>query len=207
MNDEWLEIGTIVAAQGIKGLLRVLPSTDFPARFEQPGQRWLQFDPKKSPRSVELVRGNQMAGKNLYIVELAGIEDRNQAENLKGCKLLIPKSDRPELEEDEYHISDLIDLEVYHQLTGENIGKVIDVFSAGNDLLEIKLYQSPKAEEKKAMQTPIDVKRKGSAPSKKKNKNPRVFIPFVKEIVPVVDLESGRIEINPPLGLLEVNQN
>ncbi len=207
MNDEWLEIGTIVAAQGIKGLLRVLPSTDFPARFEQPGQRWLQFDPKKSPRSVELVRGNQMAGKNLYIIELAGIEDRNQAENLKGCKLLIPKSDRPELEEDEYHISDLIDLEVYHQLTGENIGKVIDVFSAGNDLLEIKLYQSPKAEEKKAMQTPIDVKRKGSAPSKKKNKNPRVFIPFVKEIVPVVDLESGKIEINPPLGLLEVNQN
>jgi len=205
MNDEWLEIGTIVAAQGIKGLLRVLPSTDFPARFEQPGQRWLQFDPKKSPRAVELVRGNQMAGKNLYIVELAGIEDRNQAENLKGCKLLIPKSDRPELEEDEYHISDLIDLEVYHQLTGENIGKVIDVFSAGNDLLEIKLYQSPQAEEKKPMPTPVDLKRKGSASSKKKN--PRVFIPFVKEIVPVVDLKSKRIEIDPPLGLLEINQN
>ena len=188
MKDEWLEIGTIVAAQGIKGLLRVLPSTDFPARFEKPGQRWLQFDRKQPPRSVELLQGSQIPGKNLYLVQLAGIEDRTQAENLRGCKLLIAKSDRPELEEDEYHVSDLIDLEVYHQLTGENIGKVIDVFSAGNDLLEIELYASPQV-------------------NKKKKKRPRVFIPFVKEIVPVVDLKARRIEIDPPSGLLEINQN
>lgn len=188
MKDEWLEIGTIVAAQGIKGLLRVSPSTDFPARFEQPGQRWLQFDIKQPPRSVELLQGDRIPGKNLYIVQLAGIEDRNQAENLLGCKLLIPQSDRPELTEDEYHVSDLIDLEVYHQLTGENIGKVIDVFSAGNDLLEIKLHQPPKV-------------------NQKNKKIPRVFIPFVQEIVPVVDLKSGRIEIDPPPGLLEINQS
>ncbi len=187
MNDEWLEIGQIVAAQGIKGLLRILPSTDFPARFEQPGQRWLQFDPKQPPRSVELLQGSQIPGKNLYVVQLAGIEDRTQAENLKGCKLLISKSDRLELQEDEYHVSDLIDLEVYHQLTGENIGKVIDVFAAGNDLLEIKLDR------------PNNI-------DNKKKKKPRVFIPFVKEIVPVVDLKAGRIEINPPPGLLEINE-
>jgi len=188
MKDEWLEIGTIVAAQGIKGLLRVLPSTDFPARFEQPGQRWLQLDSKQPPRSIELLRGDRIPGKNLYVIKLAGVEDRNQAENLKGSKLLIPKSDRPELAEDEYHVSDLIDLEVYHQLTGENLGKVIDVFSAGNDLLEIKLHRPPLS-------------------SKKKKKIPKILIPFVKEIVPIVDVEGGRIEIDPPPGLLEIDRN
>ncbi|MEM6753575.1 MAG: hypothetical protein AAF630_11455, partial [Cyanobacteria bacterium P01_C01_bin.38] len=39
-----------------------------------------------------------------------------------------------------------------------------------------------------------------------KNRNHQnVLIPFVKEIVPVVDLEAGRIEITPPVGLLEIN--
>ncbi|PSO69461.1 MAG: ribosome maturation factor RimM, partial [Cyanobacteria bacterium QS_1_48_34] len=39
-SDKWLEIGTIVAPQGLEGELRVYPTTDFPERFEQPGVRW-----------------------------------------------------------------------------------------------------------------------------------------------------------------------
>ena len=65
------------------------------------------------------------------------------------------------------------------------IGNVVDVFTAGNDLLEIKLRADTETEVKQ-------------------NKAKKVFIPFVYEIVPVVDLKQNRIEINPPKGLLDL---
>ncbi|MGK7872783.1 MAG: ribosome maturation factor RimM [Xenococcaceae cyanobacterium] len=207
-SDDWLEIGTIVAPQGLKGELRIYPSSDFPERFEQPGQRWLRWDKKTQPQPVELLGGYQIPGKKLYVVQLASVEDRNQAEVLRGCKLLVPQSDRPQLEEDEYHVSDLINLEVYNQLTGENLGVVIDVFWAGNDLLEVKLHQQPVVES-----VPTPDPSNITRTSKKRKKKPKkrkpatVLIPFVREIVPVVDIEGGRLEITPPSGLLEVNQS
>ena len=191
--ESWLEIGTIVSPQGLKGELKVMSSTDFPERFEQPGQRWLQSPHQSSPQPVELLKGRQVPGKNLYVVRLTGIEDRNQAEALRGYKLLVPSSDRPPLEEDEYHVSELIDLAVYHQKTGELIGKITDIFGAGNDLLEVQLSQSFIEN-----QTILNVKK-----SKQKKQN-RVLIPFVYDIVPVVDLENQRVEIDPPKGLLDL---
>ena len=197
-NDPWIEIGKIVAPQGLKGELRVNPSSDFPERFLQAGVRWLRCKNSSQPQPVDLLGGYYIPGKNLYVVQLEGVEDRDGAEALRGCKLLVPKSDRPELSEDEYHVSDLINLEVYHQVTGENIGVVIDVFSTGNDLLEVKLHKQPVVEE--VSNPELRAKKKA-----KKRKDSRVFIPFVKEIVPVVDIEGGRLEITPPEGLLEIN--
>ncbi|MBC6419578.1 MAG: 16S rRNA processing protein RimM, partial [Prochloron sp. SP5CPC1] len=75
------------------------------------------------------------------VVQLEGIETREEADNLRGSKLLVPAKDRPQLEEGEYHVGDLINLEVYHQLTGDKIGVVIDVYFAGNDLLAVQLHQ------------------------------------------------------------------
>lgn len=196
---EWIEIGTIVAAQGLQGELRVSSSSDFPQRFEQPGKRWLQSPKGEPPVTVELLSGRGIPGKNIYVVRLENITSRNSADALRGYKLLVPQSDRPQLEVDEYHVSDLIGLAVYHQLTGEKIGIVSDIFLNENNLLEVELIKSKNDDE--IQQKPINKNKSKSI------KPPIVLIPFVKEIVPVVDLEAGRIEINPPLGLLEVNKN
>lgn len=158
-------------------------------------------------KQVELLRGRFVSGKNLYIIKLAGIEDRDRAEELRQYKFLVDKSDRPILEPNEYHVADLIDLEVYHQETGENIGVVINMYTAGNDLLEVKLHQQPtKAEKPNRDLSQISRKSKRKKFKQAKNKPATVFIPFVQEIVPIVDLENKRIEIFPPAGLLEVNQ-
>ncbi|GAB1538416.1 ribosome maturation factor RimM [Scytonema sp. NUACC21] len=186
--DGWIEIGMIVAPQGIGGEVRVLSSSDFPERFEVPGKRWLLRPNQMEPEAVELLRGRNLEGKNLYAVKLSGVGDRTQAEELRGVKLLVPESDRPQLGEDEYHVLDLIGLSVFMQESGELIGTVVDLLSAGNDLLEVQLHSSQD---------------KGQRTKDKGQKN--VLIPFVKAIVPVVDLETGRIEITPPLGLLEIN--
>lgn len=174
-TSAWLEIGKIVAPQGLKGEVRVYPNSDFPERFETPGRRWLLCPRVAEPQAVELLRGYYLHGKGLYIIELAGVTNRTQAEALKDCLLVVPDSDRPTLEAGEFHIVDLIGLEVFDQQTQTLIGSVINVFTAGNDLLEVQRNQPSQA---------------------------TVLIPLVKEIVPVVDLPNRRLEITPPSGLL-----
>lgn len=207
MNDEWLEVGTIVSPQGLKGELRVHPNSDFPERFIKPGMRWLQHPDTQEVTEVELLRGRYEAGKDLYVIKLSGVENRDRAEELRQHKLLVAKSDRPTLQPDEYHVADLIDLEVFHQQTGENIGVVVDLYTAGNDLLEVKLHQQPIPETKPTRDlSQISRTSKRKKLRHKKKKPVTVFIPFVKQIVPVVDINNKRIEISPPEGLLEVNQ-
>lgn len=206
LTQEWLEIGTIVAPQGLRGELRVYPDSDFPERFLEPGTRWLQHPETQAIEVIELLGGRYVPGKNLYIIALEGIENREQAEVLRDYKLLVSKNDRPILEEDEYHVSDLISLEVYHQQTGENIGIVIDVFTAGNDLLEVKLHNQPEVEITPVRDlSQISRRSKRKKPKTAQNKPATIFIPFVKEIVTVVDIANGKIAINPPEGLLEIN--
>ncbi|MEC4891602.1 MAG: ribosome maturation factor RimM [Oscillatoria sp. PMC 1051.18] len=209
LADELIEIGTIVAPQGIKGEVRVLVNSDFPERFEQPGMRWLQRPDSSVPQLIELLQGRKIPGKNVYVVQLAGVEDRNTAEDLRGCKLLVNKRDRPQLAQDEYHVSDLINLEVYNQLDGKNIGFVIDVFTAGNDLLEVQLHeQSPqKYPQKQTDLANISRRSKRRKFRFKKTKPATILIPFVKDIVTMVDLEKGCLEILPPPGLLEINNS
>jgi len=177
--DGWLEIGTIVGAHGLQGEMRIYPTSDFPERFEQAGERWLLAPNSDTPQSTQLEGGWFQPGKGLFVIKLAKVNYRDQAEALRKWRLVVPESDRPPLEADEYHVADLIGLRVIDQATGQAIGVVSDVLPAGNDLLQVTL----------------------DAP--KNPKNPHALIPFVPEIVPVVDLEQGIVEIAPPPGLLD----
>ncbi|ELS01828.1 16S rRNA processing protein RimM [Xenococcus sp. PCC 7305] len=205
-QEKWLEIGTIVAAQGLRGEVRVYPSSDFPERFLEAGTRWLQHPETGNIQEIELLGGRYLPGKNLYVVMLEGIEFRDQAEALKGHTLLVSDQDRLDLSEDEYHVADLMNLEVFNQKTGENIGIVVDIFYAGNDLLKVQLYKQVDDQKNIEQQdkdlSAISRKSKRKKFKKKKTQAPTILIPFVKEIVPIVDLEHNRLEIMPPEGLL-----
>jgi 16S rRNA processing protein RimM len=171
--DAWLKIGKIVAAQGLQGEVRIYPDSDFPQRFEEPGDRWLLRPGATEPEAIQLLSGRVLAGKGLYVLRFAGIKTREQADSLRDCHLVVRESDRPPLEEGEFHVRDLVGLVVFDQVTQALVGTVTDVFAAGNDLLEVELGSGAK-----------------------------VLIPFVEAIVPVVDLQQRRIEITPPLGLI-----
>ncbi|MCS5706473.1 ribosome maturation factor RimM [Synechococcus sp. FGCU-3] len=175
--DELLVVGKIVAAQGLRGELRVLPLSDFPERFIKAGPRWLQR--KSDPaRSVQLKGGRQLPGKEMYVVRLEGIDSREAAEALVGEQLMVRASDRPKLARGEFYLLDLVGLEVRLEESGTVVGHVRDLIHAGNDLLEVEL--SPE--------------RGGRS----------ILIPFVKAIVPTVELQDGWIGITPPPGLLEL---
>jgi 16S rRNA processing protein RimM len=190
MEENWLEIGTIVAPQGLEGELRVLSVSDFPERFQKRGIRGIQETQGGEIREITLLRGRELPGKNVYVIKLEGVENREQAQALRGYKLWANKLEKPRLKADEYHVSELVNLEVYHHLTGEKIGVVVDILWAGNDILAVQLEANLASVKK---QSP-------SADSKA-----TALVPFVKEIVPLVDLKAARIEIAPPPGLLEIN--
>jgi 16S rRNA processing protein RimM len=173
--EGFIEIGRIVSPQGIRGELRVYPDTDFPERFLEPGDRWLLRPGATQPEVITLESGRYLEGKGLYVIQIAGVGDRSQAEQLRGAKILVLESDRPPLAEGEYHIMDLVGLEVFHAETGDRIGEVISLISAGNDLLEIALNTSS---------------------------HETILVPMVQEFVKKIDLQTKRLELSPIKGLL-----
>jgi 16S rRNA processing protein RimM len=57
---QWLEIGTIVSTQGLQGEVRVYPSSDFPARFQKAGKRWMQHPQTQAVTEIYLERGRYL---------------------------------------------------------------------------------------------------------------------------------------------------
>ncbi|MEO1590900.1 MAG: ribosome maturation factor RimM [Cyanobacteria bacterium J06632_22] len=176
LPDGWISIGRIVGPHGRDGEVRVYPNSDFPERFLEAGERWLLKPRSQNPESVKLMQGRYLAGKGLYLLKLAGVNYRDQAEALRDAQLLVSKADRLPLDPGEFHVDDLIGLQAILQDSGTLVGTVSDVFTAGNDLLEVTLA------------TPVE-------------KVDKVLVPFVEAIVPVVDLPNQRVEITPPMGL------
>ena len=189
-----LVVGTLVAAQGLAGELRILPRSDFPERFTQPGPRWL-LARQGMPRAVELLGGRQLPGKSLFAVRLAGVSNRDAAEALIDQEFLVDASHRPKLGPGEFHLLDLVGLQVRlldaapPSNPGGPIGRVVDLIHGGNDLLAVEL--DPAASQPAAT---------GGQPAPGR----RVLIPFVDAIVPVVNLQEGWIGLTPPPGLLEL---
>ena len=78
-SEEWLTVGRVVGAQGLKGDLRINPSSDFPERFTRPGPRWLQAGTGRPHQEVALIRGRQLPGKSLFVVHFEGVETAAEA--------------------------------------------------------------------------------------------------------------------------------
>jgi len=176
-NDEWLIVGLITSCHGINGQVRVKSLSDFEERFIQPGLRWLQKE-NEPPSKIELISGFKNPGKETFILRFKGISTRNHAEKLKNCKLLVKTNKLPKLNKEEFHLLELINLQV-KMLENEElkiIGKVIDLENEKNNLLVIELLKDQK----------------------------KVLVPFVKEIVPLIDIKNNFLIINPPNGLLEL---
>ena len=176
-NEEWLVIGVVTSSHGVAGKLNIKSLSDFKERFTKPGMRWIQKH-NEEPIPCKLISGFQKPGKESFIISLEGIKNRNDADNLKKYKLLVKSNDIPKLKDNEFHLNQLLDLDVKLFVEGEIkiIGKVVDLITENNNLLVIRLLQN--------------------------NKN--VLIPFVKEIVTTIDRKNKYLVINPPKGLLDL---
>jgi 16S rRNA processing protein RimM len=107
--------------------------------------------------------------KGLVIARLDGVADRNQAEALKGLRLYVPRAKLPRPRRGEWYVADLIGLAA-QEASGAPLGRVKSVqnFGAG-DVIELE-----------------------------RTDGTTEFMPFTKAVVPEVDIEGGKVVINPP---------
>lgn len=123
-------IGDIVNTQGIKGEMRVVPQTDDPSRFELLDYVLIERKGKMEKFNIEGVRYH----KQFVLLKLEGVDDMTAAERFKGAVVKIPEELALPLEEGQYYIRDLYDLEVFTD-EGERLGIITDIlFTGANDV-------------------------------------------------------------------------
>ncbi len=131
---EDLRVGVIIKAHGIKGEVKVYPTTDSPFRFDD-------ITHVKIKQQGKTAGDFEVAGvkyfKGIVILDLEGIDTMDEAEKLKGAELYIPREEGAELAEGEYYIADIIGMDVVTD-EGAMLGTVKDVLETGaNDVYVI----------------------------------------------------------------------
>lgn len=133
--EKYLQVGVIASTHGIRGEVKVFPTTDDVKRFQNCKQLLLDTGKERIELEVEGVK----YFKQFVILKFQGIDSINDVECYKGKSLLVARENAVKLRKGEYFIADLIGLVVCNE-AGENIGVLEDVLQTGaNDVYHIRL--------------------------------------------------------------------
>ncbi|SDI02912.1 16S rRNA processing protein RimM [Halanaerobium congolense] len=170
MNDNYLEIGIITRFQGNKGEVRIKATTDIPERFLDLNFVYLKRGKELKELEIEYIRFH----KQFVIIKFFAVNSIDEAEKFKNYQVLIDKSEKYLLPEDNFYVSDLIDCEVYLE-SGRYLGTLIDVVdTSGTDIFLVQ------GQDKKYM------------------------LPASREMILEIDLENKKIIVDPIPGILDL---
>ncbi|HIE51395.1 MAG TPA: 16S rRNA processing protein RimM [Armatimonadetes bacterium] len=128
-SSDYVVIGEIVAPHGVRGVLRVVPWTDVPHRFEgleQVRVRW----PSGRLRVYAVEYVGRRRGQ--VLLKLAGCETREEAEALRGAEIVVREEERAPLPPGEYYVDDIVGLRVV-TTRGEEVGVIEEVLHTGSN--------------------------------------------------------------------------
>jgi 16S rRNA processing protein RimM len=169
-------MGAILGAHGIKGEVKVKSFAAKPAAIADYGP----LTDTKHKRSFELdIVGTGDAAKGIVIARIAGVNDRNAAEALKGVELFVERARLPAPKDpEEFYLADLIGLQAFDSKDAK-LGEIVSVdnYGAGDLLLVV-----PETGE-------------------------GFVVPFAKAFVPVVDIKGGRVTLDLPADFFDVPEN
>ena len=167
--DDLTWFATIVGAHGIKGAVQVKFFTETPEYYLSVKLFYLENAGQLLPLKVSRI----LPSKKGWIILFEEIEDRNAAENIKGCRLLLPDEQLKPLESNEFFEHQLIGCRVEDQ-NGLFLGEIVDFLETGaNNVYEVHNGES------------------------------EFLIPDVPHVVLELDLEKQLIVIDPLPGLIE----
>ena len=172
-----LTVGRIGKPQGLRGEVTVEVRTDAPDVRFAVGSVLLTDPADRGPLTVASTRDQN----GRLMVAFEGVDDRTQAEQLRNTLLQVDAADVPPSDDpDEFHDTQLVGLAA-DLVDGGRLGEVTEVLHLPHgDVLVVRRS---------------DGEADGSA---------EVLVPFVKAIVPDVDLVAGRVVVDPPEGLLDL---
>ncbi|WP_026475979.1 ribosome maturation factor RimM [Alkaliphilus transvaalensis] len=162
-----IRVGQIVDTHGVQGGIKVYPLTDEPERFEELEYVYIEDSTEKF--YIKSIKYH----KDRVIITFDGLQDINLVEKYKKKYLFIDETQKRDLPEDTYYISDIVGLEVF-TVEGVYLGKVKEILQAGSN--EVYVIKSQEGKE--------------------------YLIPSVKEFIPVIDLEAGKIVVDPIEGMI-----
>lgn len=123
--EQFLQVGVISSTHGIRGEVKVFPTTDDPARFKKLKRVLLDTGRGQLELEVQSVK----FFKQFVIVKFKGIDNINEIEQYKGKSLFVPRENAVRLEKDEYYIADLIGMEIFTE--DGRFGILRDVMETG----------------------------------------------------------------------------
>ena len=131
--EDLLQVGVITGTHGLKGEVKVFPTTDDKERFLDLEEVLLDTGDELLELKVEYCK----FFKKFVFVKFEGLDDINEVEKYKRCPLLVTRDNAVELEEDEYFVADLLGLTIVDD-SGVTIGKLENVIETGaNDVYEV----------------------------------------------------------------------
>ena len=131
--EDFLQVGVITATHGIRGEVKVFPTTDDPERFLDLETVYLDTGREKKLLTISSVK----FFKQFVILKFKEFDNINDVEPFRKKSLLVTREQAVPLEEDEYFIADLIGLRV---ITDEDkvLGELTDVLETGaNDVYQV----------------------------------------------------------------------
>ncbi len=128
--EQLLKIGVITSTHGVRGEVKVFPTTDDSARFRELRSVFLDTGGELLTLEIQSVK----FFRQFVILKFKGIDNMNDIEKYKRCPLLVDREHAVPLEEDEYFIADMLGMEVITE-NGEKLGRLKDVIETGaNDV-------------------------------------------------------------------------
>ncbi|MCP1109343.1 ribosome maturation factor RimM [Ohessyouella blattaphilus] len=135
--EDLLRVGVISSTHGIRGEVKVYPTTDEKERFLELKEVILDTGKEKRVLTIAGVK----FFKNMVILKFKGIDNINDIEKYRQCELFVTREDATPLEEDEYYFGDLIGLAVFDEEHKE-IGRLTDILETGaNDVYVVKTVE------------------------------------------------------------------
>ncbi|MBO4872061.1 MAG: ribosome maturation factor RimM [Lachnospiraceae bacterium] len=169
--EQYFRIGIFSSTHGIRGEIKVYPTTDSPARFSRLKKVILETPKEKLDLEVEKAR----FFKGMVILKFKGIDNINDIERYKGASLFVSREDAEPLEENSYYVADLLGCRVETE-EGRYLGTLREVMPTGaNDVFVVK--DPEKADSKEYL------------------------LPNIRDCIRKIDPEAGRITVRMMPGL------
>ena len=133
--EDLLQVGIITSTHGVRGEVKVYPTTDDPRRFRRLKEVVLDTGKEKMNLEIEGVK----FFKQFVILKFKGLDNINDIEKYRQKSLYVTRKNAVRLQRDEYFIADLIGQKVQDE-DGKELGTVKDVIETGaNDVYEVEM--------------------------------------------------------------------
>ncbi|MDO5336786.1 MAG: ribosome maturation factor RimM [Eubacteriales bacterium] len=168
--EKFLKVGVITTTHGVRGEVKVYPTTESAERFLD--LEYVLLDTGRDYLRLEIEKVRFF--KNLAILKFRGFDNINDIEKYRGRELWIPREEGIPLEEDEYYIADLIDMEIYLE-DGTFFGTLKDVMETGaNDVYVVKAFDGRE-----------------------------ILLPAIRDCILDINVEENRMTVHLMKGLLD----